>query len=179
MGLDITLYKVVQKNDTYPITLHEWETNKSKLALFEKYKEWVEDSKDLVIDVEETFNKYGLKLEDFEWRKTSHDSVEWENINTKDRFVCDWSDMVTKEVVVKKLYCEEIAYQRKDMSKDFYTKFLAGCWYVSEDTELNEDDSKDYVLDQDTLNEAKQFAHDYAPIKDWVLGENEFVGFCY
>lgn len=179
MGLDITLYKVVQKNDTYPITLHEWETNKSKLALFEKYKEFVENSKELVVDVEETFRKAGLLADDFKWRMSSPHHTEWENTVTKERFSRNWGDMVTKEVDVKRLYCEEIAYQRKGMSKDFYTKFLAGCWYVSEDTELNEDDSKDYVLDNDTLNDVKQFAQDCAQIKDWVLGENEFVGFCY
>lgn len=181
MGLDVYKCKVDKRGES-TITLYKEDTNKSKIALFEKYSGWVEDELQEVYDFELALKNKGKNIDEWEWLSTSYDhntTFTFSKIGTKDRIVFDSNDIPLRNEPVKRLRYSGVGYQRKQMKVEFYTNFLAGCWYVSEDTDKQEDDSVDYVITQDDLELAKTYCEDDAPMLQWTLGENEFIHFCY
>ena len=181
MGLDVYKHKV-DKFGEHTLTLYKDDTNKSKLALFEKYSNFVEDDVEEVYDFNTVLQKKGKNPDEWEWLSTSchhNTTITFGKIGAKDRIVFDSNNIPLRNEPVKRLRYSYVDYQRKQMKVEFYTNFLAGCWYVSEDTDKQKDDSVDYVLTQDDLKQAQVYCEDEAPMLQWVLGKNEFVHFCY
>lgn len=186
MGLDVYKHKV-DKNGEHTLTLYKDDTNKSKLALFEKYSEYVEDGIEVLYDFDAALQKKGKNPDEWEWLSTccnDHTTITFVKIGAEERIVLASEEVPLSNEPVKRLrYTKapytKACYQRKQMKVGFYTDFLAGCWYVSEDTDKSKDDSVDYVLTQDDLDLAKTYCEEGAPMLGWVLGENEFVHFCY
>lgn len=181
MGLDVYKHKVDKRGER-TLTLYEDDTNKSKLALFEKYSDFAEDGVEVLYDFNTTLKKKGKNPDEWEWLSTEyHDrtTITFGKIGANDRTAFDSEDITLRNEPVKLLRYTKVGYQRKQMKESFYTNFLAGCWYVSEDTDKHEDDSMDYVLTQGDLELAKTYCEDGAPMLEWVLGKNEFVHFCY
>lgn len=181
MGLDVYKHKV-DKYGERTLTLYEDDTNKSKLALFEKYSIYVEDDVVALYDFDTALQEKGKNPDEWEWLSTEHHDrtiITFGKIGATDRIAFDSEDILLRSEPVKLLRYTEVSYQRKQMKGSFYTNFLAGCWYVSEDTDKHEDDSMDYVVTQNDLELAKTYCEDGAPMLEWVLGENEFVHFCY
>ena len=178
MGLDIHLYEVDKTSEQF-LVLYEEDTNKSRNALFEKFSEYVVKDVEKDVDDEETFKKKGVKSEELERSLISGGSIRYTNTSDNSTVEVCWDECEWKEIPVKKLPVRAVAYQRKGMVGGFYTQFLAGCWYVSEETELDADDSKDFVLTQQDLDKAKEFCEDGYPLKGWVLQGNQFVEFNY
>lgn len=178
MGLDIYKNKISNTETSHTIILESDETNKSKIALFEKYNSFVKEEYEEYIDYIATFEKRGLKFDDYEW--VCFDKVEvFENITTKERIEITSDDCVTLLQPVKILHVISTGYERKKMVLDFYTKFLAGCWYISENTELEPDDSKDYIFTEEDLNEVKKYCNSDSEVLQWELSDNEFIYFSY
>lgn len=181
MGLDVYKCKVDKRGES-TITLYKDETNKSKIALFEKYIDWVEDDVEEVYDFELAMKNKGKNPDEWEWLSTIHDhntTITFGKIGANDRIVFDSNDIPLRNEHVKRLRYSSVAYQRKQMKVEFYTNFLAGCWYVSKDTDKQEDDSVDYVITQDDLELAKTYCEDDAPMLQWTIVENEFIHFWY
>lgn len=178
MGLDIHLYEVDTTSEQF-LVLYEEDTNKSKNALFEKYFKCVVKDVEKIVDEEATFKKKCIDFEDYEWCMVSEDFIQYTNISDNSTIEICWDECEWKEIPIKKLPVCSVVYQRKGMVESFYTQFLSGCWYVSEETELDVDDSKDFVLTQQDLDKAKEFCKDGYPLKSWVLQDNQFVGFDY
>lgn len=179
MGLDIYLFEVDADNDNY-VKMHEDETNKSRIALFEKFSDFVIVEDEKGVDIEATLKKYKLDQSDL-WYVCAYDGygIVLKHHKTEETARFSWDDCVYTQYKVKKLPVREVDYQRKGMSTEFYTNYLAGCWYVSEDTEIHEDDSKDFVTTQQDLELAKTFCDDGLPLKNWELSQNQFVYFSY
>lgn len=182
MGLDVYKMMVVEESEHF-FDLFEYEENKSMKALFNHFKNYAKDAVVEVDDWEKTFSDMGMHCEDWEWVSSTFDGesmkVTFHNPETKDVVKVNFEDVATKRVNVKRLFYTETAYQRKQMKTEFYTEFLSGCWYVSEDTQNEVEDSPDYVFTQQELNRAKSYATIGAPIVDWNLKDNEFVYFSY
>lgn len=178
MGLDIHLYEVDKTSEEF-LVLYEEDTNKSKNSLFEKYSKYVVKDVEKVVDEKATFKKKGVSFEDYEWSMCSGDFIRYTNISDKSTVEFSWDECEWKEIPIKKLPVRSVAYQRKGMVGSFYTQFLAGCWYVSQETELDADDSKDFVSTQQDLDKTKEFCEDGYPLKCWVLEDNQFVEFNY
>lgn len=181
MGLDVYKCKL-DKDGEHTITLYKDDTNKSKLALFEKYSEYVVEGVAEMYDFVTALQKKGKNPDEWEWLSTrcyDRITITFGKIGAKDRITFDSEDIPLRNEPVKLLRYTEMDYQRNQMKESFYTNFLAGCWYVSEDTDKHEDDSIDYVLTQDVLEQAQTYCEDGAPMLEWVLGENEFVYFSY
>ena len=177
MGLDIYKFEVVDDSDE-SITLYPDDTNKSKTALFEKFNKFVKVSKVDGIDRIATFENLGKDYQHYDFVGTG-EGIDFYNSHTEERLTISFDQAVHQTIIVKELPVKEIKYQRKQMYSEFYTKFLAGCWYISEDTEIHEDDSKDYIFCKEDLDKAKKFAVDGAPIKEWDVADNQFVHFNY
>lgn len=181
MGLDVYKNKV-GKHGEHTLTLYKDDSNKSKIALFEKYSAFVEDDVEALYDIDSALKKKVHNPHEWEWLSTKYDSCTtytFGKIGTNERIVIDSEEIPLRNEPVKRLRYTNVGYQRKQMKAEFYTDFLAGCWYVSEDTDKHEDDSMDYVLTQDDLELAQTYCEDGAPMLEWVLGDNEFVHFCY
>lgn len=182
MGLDVYKIMVVEESEHF-FDLFEYEENKSMKALFNHFKNYAKDVVVEVYDLEKTFSGMEMRYEDWEWKYTTFDGddavVTFRNPETKDVLKVNCEDVATKRVNAKRLFYTETAYQRKQMKTEFYTEFLSGCWYVSEDTQNEVEDSPDYVFTQQELNRAKSYAMIGAPIVDWSLKDNEFVYFSY
>lgn len=181
MGLDAYKCKL-DKDGENTITLYKDDTNKSKLALFERYSEYVEDGVQVLYDFDAALQKKGKNPDEWEWLSTEHHdrtTSTFGKIGAKDRIAIDSEEIPLRNEPVKRLRYTEVGYQRKQMKVEFYTNFLAGCWYLSEDTDKLKDDSIDYVLTQQELDCAKSYAIIGAPISDWNLKDNEFVYFSY
>jgi len=90
-------------------------------------------------------------------------------------------DLYTYKKIVKVLKGKEVKYQRKCMSDGFYTKFVSGCWYIDNNTELSEDDSNDIVSSYDKFEEAKQYLSDKeCSMNSWEFIEGKhFIVFSY
>ena len=65
------------------------------------------------------------------------------------------------------------------MKLSFYKEILAGCWYITDDTELDESESMDLVLSNEDLDKVKQHAEEESDILKWHLNDDEFIYFCY
>ena len=183
MGLDIYKCKL-DKEGSEVITLYKDDTNKSKLALFEKYADHAEDAVEAFYDFDTAFKLRGEKREEWElWSFTCSDddkaTIAFNKIGTEDRILFDEKDVPCYNESVKLLHYSMIGYQRKQMKPTFYTQVLSGCWYVSEDTDKHEDDSIDFVLTQEGLEQVKIHCESSASMLEWELGEDEFVYFSY
>lgn len=181
MGLDVYKCKL-DKDGGNTFTLYKDDTNKSKIALFEKYSDYIEDDVVSLYDFDTALQEKGKNPDEWDWLSTKggdRTTITFGKIGANDRVAFDSEDIPLRNEPVKRLRYTQVGYQRKQMKGSFYTNFLAGCWYVSEDTDKHEDDSMDYVLTQDDLELAKTYCEDGAPMLEWVLGDNEFVHFCY
>lgn len=181
MGLDVYKHKVDKRGER-TLTLYKDDTNKSKLTIFEKYSDFAEDGVEVLYDFDTALQKKGKNPDEWEWLSTKvcdRTTITFGKIGSKERIAFDSADIPLRNEPVKLLRYTKVGYQRNQMKVEFYTGFLSGCWYVSEDTDKNKDDSMDYVLTQDDLELAKTYCEDGAPMLEWVLGENEFVHFCY
>lgn len=182
MGLDVYKMMVVGESEHF-FDLFEDEENKSMKALFNHFKDYLKDVAVEVNDWEKTFSGMRMCYEDWEWTSSTFDQdcvvVEFCNTKTKDVLKVNAENVTTKFVNAKRLFYTETAYQRKQMETGFYTEFLSGCWYVSEDTQNEAEDSPDYVFTQQELDRAKSYAMVGAPIVDWELEDKEFAYFSY
>ena len=183
MGLDIYKCKL-DKEGGEVITLYKDDTNKSKLALFEKYADHVEDAVEEFYDFDTAFQLIGEKREEwklmsFAYSDDDKATIAFNKIGTEDRILFDEKDVQRYNESVKLLRYSGVGYQRKQMKESFYTQVLSGCWYVSEDTDRHEDDSIDFVLTQEVLEQVKIHCESSATMLEWELGEDEFVYFSY
>lgn len=178
MGLDISLYEV-DSNATKFVYLEPDHTNKSRIRLFDKFAKFVQIKSHPVVDILATFQKVGLNYEDYSLYCTVDDRYTFNHDSDGTEITFHQDDLVLVDIEIKYLPVKSISYQRKGMNREFYTQYLAGCWYVSSDTSINEDDSLDFAIAQDELERAKQFAVDGEPIHNWKLNEMQFVEFNY
>jgi hypothetical protein len=179
MGLDITLYRVTKDTDAQKFVLYPDDTNQSKLALFEKFKDFVVDATEHQTDIQKTFDLLGLDYKKYIFREVYADEVSFVDKDSGEELRIPCANLVEVEVPVKKLFVAQEAYQRKGMRKEFYTEIIAGCWYVDENSSLADDESMDFALTQEDLDRAKTYADEDAPIHQWMLDEETFVEFNY
>lgn len=198
MGLDIYKYTVLKKEDGENLARNEEffelpyrEKNKHMIGLFNHFKDYV-FKKEYVVFNEEAFeSKYlnGCGYIDFfsvpEWNISLPEDFEPDGyilvrdddssvFISKKEYDSFWVSVKLDTLLVASEYL-----QRKGMSKEFYSEFLSGCWYIT-DSKNDKDDSPNVVYTNDMLNEAKKYCiDDEYPIASLVLAENEFLYFCY
>lgn len=178
MGLDIYLYEINSRGSK-TFTLSNRAVNRSELLLFEKFNELTTS-----IDVEyysfiECFKNKQLELKDYTWVMQDEKGYHFECNDTKNIIVFDYNTLENFTYIEKEkcLYAEEISYQRKGVTKDFYNKFYGNCWYVSNDSNIEEGQEHIFICDNETLKIVQQYCKDDYPFKDWCLKDNQFIYF--
>ncbi len=189
MGLDINKCRVVKKEEadehTSYLTLTEMgkparNNNKYFKMFAEKFGDYVAELDLTYYDFEKAFSDIGLNYEDFQWQSISGSKISFRNVhNDDDTIAFDEGSFPTKIIKEKVIYYEDIEYQRKAMKLSFYKEILAGCWYITDDTELDNSESMDIVLTNDDLDEVKKHAEEEADILRWHLYDGEFIYFSY
>ena len=182
MGLDISKCVVRDKTDlcAAELFLYSFETNKSKLALFHHFKEYVYDATREVYDMETLRTRHGVVeltrmcSDDLGWEMTGR-NAEGNEIN----FFCRDEDIPIKTEHGKGLRFEEVEYQRKGMKQEFYTNVLSGCWYVVDAPDKSPDDANNFIFTNDLLDECKRYCEPNQRLLNWHLSEKEFVLFDY
>lgn len=180
MGLDIYKYRVVKGcSDDVGFTLNNNEENKSVLALFEKFEEF-----SFIINVEyysfsSAFNDIGLDICDYEWTMQDGKGYYFEHNVTREKVLLDYYTLekYTYTEKEKALTVEEVAYQRKGVTDEFFDKFYGNCWYVSNNSFIEDGQKNIFIIDNEMLKKAQQYCEDDYPFKSWVLGDDEFVYF--
>ena len=95
-------------------------------------------------------------------------------------FVLFEEDVLPIKVIQEQvIYVEETGYQRKGMNRSFYTEFLSGCWYVDNDSKINEEDSLDVLSSKEEFDKMKEYVviEDgyFLPIMEWDFKEGEDI----
>jgi len=186
MGLDITMYKVVHSKDEGAkevYTFDKDETNKSILALKEKFANYIEKVENEYYDyekaVEEGILKPGYEIVGMLYGDEIKFIVEYEDRDDPEEIDAD--KIPIKIQTDEVLYGIEVGYQRKCMKTEFYTEFVSGCWYVSNDSKLSPDDSNEVVVTKEAFERAKEFlVGSECPMNEWNFVEGEhFIDFSY
>ena len=188
MGLDIDKCRVIKPNeadeDDSRIVLTEKgaparNNNKYLLMFAEKFKDYVTEADFEYYDFEKAFSDIGLNYENFQWISMS-DQIVFKNIHDEnDTIAFDENLFPTQTFKEKVIYYTDLEYQRKGMKLSFYKEILAGCWYITDDTELDDSESMDLVLTNEDLEKVKQHAEEESDILKWHLNDDEFIYFCY
>ena len=95
MGLDIYKCKVDNHGEC-TITLYKDDTNKSVLALFEKYSDFAEDGVAVLYDFNTALQKKGENPDKWEWLSTEvcdRTTITFGKIGAKDRITFDSEDI--------------------------------------------------------------------------------------
>lgn len=196
MGLDVMLNQVTaytpDHDYEHTITLYPHDTNKYMLAFFEKFKDYVVVIPEECYDNVATMKKFGYDYDKYDsdiCSKTQEffaieEDIEMifkviDPISQEVLLVIEERDIILVNVDVKHIAYHPIHWQRSGMRKEFFTQYLAGCFYVSEDTTIAQDESMDIIYIQSDLDLAKTFAEPNQPIHEWLLQENQFVFFSY
>jgi hypothetical protein len=189
MGLDIQKYRVVKHTvqpnkdvHTFKLTLDT--TNRNELAFFQHFRDYTYTVQTDYIDVGPWFEGKGLRFEDYRLRAIRYD--EHRNDTASDyELIADPSVKITAyNIELPLIVVEETAldvvnvpgYQRKQMSTEFYSDYLQGCWYVA-DASGDKDNGIIFAYTKELLDQAKTYADPNAPIHSWSLGKLEFVEF--
>lgn len=179
MGLDIYKYKATKdtSNDSEKYILDPTETNKSMINLFNKFSDYVIEEDIDFYDWMQSFIKKGLNEEDYDFHGTDFETYEFKHKQNGAIIEIPYNEIVLQKIKTKVIYCQEVAYQRKGVTLDFYDKFYGNCWYITNKSEVSEDDQQLFVFNNEVLNEAKKYAEPDAPIQRWCLADDEFVYF--
>ncbi len=205
MGLDIYFYQVLEGNTKCKkedckwggdctesnLDLNKEDTNKSRIATFEAFKDKAFDVENEYLDIEKYKKDNGY--EDYEMVAQSYGE---KSIGTllkrEDDGSLDYDNGDTVEINLdyvplfieneRRLDVCEVGYQRKGMKKNFYSDFIAGCWYVTENTELEEDDSLDIIYKKEDFDRLKTYldiqddGRDYRyPMETWGFEEGKHI----
>lgn len=200
MGLDLYKMKVLKKVDFdllseneksrfEPMTKYEDEDNISTLNFFKKFNDYIVVENVEFYDFESKFKELGLDSNNY--KQISYSSGEYDEndkfdnleyfefqneTNKDDTFKLYTKNLKTIFKPVENIYVKEIGYQRKGMKYEFYKEFYGSCWYVNgNDTEIQETETKYFVIDNEDLNQMKQYAENDEPIKSWKLENDEFI----
>lgn len=198
MGLDIMMYEVIQKDkecgdrESSEFTLYPEETNKSILRLFDKFKHLAFKKREEYLDIEKYKNEHGLKgytIVEQVWMGEDS-TLTFMKYNGKGKLdensnktVVKVSDIPTKMQEDLVLKACEVKYQRKGMKKEFYTEVVAGCWYIDDNTKLDQDDSLEFITTQNEFERVKKYVDcEYCDktFADWDFVEGRhFIFFSY
>lgn len=178
MGLDIYLYEINSRGSS-TFTLHNADDNRSRLGLFEKFNEFT-----TVIDTEyynfiEVFNSKNLNAKEYRWVRQDENGYHFEHNDAKNIIIFDY-DTLDRFIHVEKekcIYAEEVAYQRKGVTTDFYDKFYGNCWYVFNKSNVEVGQENIFIYNNEILKIAQQYCEDGYPFKSWKLKSNQFVYF--
>ncbi len=181
MGLDIDICTVCDPIDeeASEMFLYPSDTNKCKIAFFNHFKQYVYNAEREVYDLDELVMTHQLK----EITNMCYWDV-WEfRAIDKDGNVVEFTlkeDEVPKKILKgTAIKYVSTGYQRKGMTKEFYTNILAGCWYVDGNSDKKIEESEDIVFTNDRLNACKQYCEPNNPLLGWKLDELDFVMFDY
>lgn len=181
MGLDIDKCRVCEPIDeeASELFLYFSDTNKSKIALFDYFKQYVYESEREVYDLDGLLKMHQLQeitnmcfWDVWEFRAIDH------NGNVVE-FTLNEDDVPKKILKGKAIKYISIDYQRKGMTKDFYTNILAGCWYVDGNSDKKIEESEDIIFTNERLNACKQYCDPNQPLLSWKLEDLEFILFDY
>lgn len=180
MGLDI--YKRVvctpDDDDASEMILGFEETNKSIIALFEHFSDYVYERDVKHADFQPLLDTHGM----VEIKGISYgDDVIFTGVNAQGEvfdFIVEYDDIPHVFIHCKCMKYKEIGYQRKGMNKQFYTEWLSGCWYVAE-SERNDDEAEIVIFSNERLKQCKKYCDDGQPFKNWSLTDKEYVAFSY
>lgn len=185
MGLDIYKYRVVKKGTLGSDKQIFDDSTKNEIAFFEHFKDFVVYEDIEYYDWEKTFESLGYDENNYEWiYQRYNDEKEdtefgYKEIGT-DKEISIFNSQcipVIRSTPVLYIKNDNDFYQRKQMSTEFYSHYLGGCWYVAESA-IPLDEGIRFAFTQELVDRAKEYADDGSPIKDLVLGENEFIYFC-
>jgi hypothetical protein len=189
MGLDIQKYRVVKPGQNPEPNSHTFKlavdtTNRNELAFFQHFRDLTYTVQSGYIDFEPWFDSKGLRFEDYRLCAIRYD--EHRNDTAFDYvLIADPSVEITAyqdelpEVIAEETALDVVSvpgYQRKQMSTEFYSDYLQGCWYVA-DASGDADDGIRFAYTQELLDRAKAYADPDAPIRQWQLNADEFVEF--
>lgn len=189
MGLDIYKYKVLSKEEadaTVGVRINrisaldeELKENKSLAEVFEKFKDKVQETSDLVYDIVATANKYNIPGDwfyvgsHFENNvivlRFSEDDFNKPDSNIQTIDVLE-TDAVKEILPVYELFIEETGYQRKDVFGNMYDEFFGGG---------DEYFGIHYTIHNEVLDVAKTYTYNESPMYSWVLNDDEFVEFSF
>jgi hypothetical protein len=189
MGLDIQKYRVVKHSDKplengHTFTLLVDNTNRNKQSFFQHFADYAYTVHTDYIDIGPWFESKGLRFEDYRFCSTRFCNHRQDTAFDYE-LIADPSVTITAyQIELPEIVVEETAidvekvpgYQRKQMSTEFYSDYLQGCWYVA-DASGDEDDGIIFAYTQELLDRAKAYADPDAPIHQWQLAANEFVEF--
>lgn len=192
MGLDLYKMKVLKKADFdllseneksrfEPMTKYEDEDNISTLNFFKKFNDYIVVENVEFYDFESKFKELGLDVNNYKqisYRFSEYNEYfEFQNeTNKDDTFKLYTKNLKTISKPVENIYVKEIGYQRKGMKYEFYKEFYGSCWYVNgNDTEIQETETKYFVINNEDLNQMKKYAENDEPIKNWKLENDEFI----
>ena len=183
MGLDIYKYRLAEpgeESDDFRELIKEdfGGTNKAMNEFFERFKDKTVEVENTFYNVKEWFDNKKLDYRDYVCVETEYgpsgaigtyakvdDNKDIDYDNTIKVVFSDLSEYKKSQQAIRVI---ETDYQRKGMNKDFYTKFLSGCWYISTETELSEDDSKDIIFTKSDFEKAKEFLQsDEGGMAEW------------
>ena len=186
MGLDIYKYRVVDKG-THGAHIHIFsDDTKNEVAFFEYFKDFVTYEDIEFYDWEKTFESLGYDQNNYRWTYQGYNEekddteFKYKENGTENEISIFHSQCIFKTVPTAVLFyvnAEPYFYQRKGMKKEFYSHYYGGCWYVAESA-IPTDEGISFAFTQDILDKAKEYAEDDTPIKNCILGKNEFVYFC-
>jgi hypothetical protein len=159
-------------------------TNRNRQAFFQHFADYAYTVQTEYIDVGPWFEGKGLRFEDY--RNTCIRHCKYRDDTAFDyELISDPSVEITAyQNELPRIVVEETAldvesvpgYQRKQMSTEFYSDYLQGCWYVAAASGI-EDDGIIFAFTNKLLDQAKAYADPGAPIHQWQLAADEFVEF--
>lgn len=185
MGLDIYKYRVVKSGTPESRKqIFDEDPTKNEVAFFEHFKDFIVYDDIEYYNWEKTFESLGYDHTKYTWSYQKYndekDDVEYgyDEIGTENTISIFHSQCISLTKSMPVLYIEDVPefYQRKGMSDEFYSDYYGGCWYVAESA-IPPDEGISFAFTQELVDKAKEYADDESPIKNCILGENEFIYF--
>ena len=179
MGLDIYKVKPTLEKTPFGVQNDGLYPNKYVNQLFEDFKQFIVKEEKEYILWADTFAKRSpdLILEEYEHAFISdEDEYVFEKKDNKDETISfKEEELVLEKRQVDVIYFQNLAYQRKCMTREFFDKFVASCWYTENESTLSEYESNDLVLSNEKFKELQSYATEGAAIKDWSFIEGEEI----
>lgn len=179
MGLDIYKIRPTQEKTSFSFEQDGENENKYKNQLFLNFKDFIKkENREFILWIPTFSKKYPeLNLEDYELACISDNLYEFCQKEQPQSVKISFSDkdLILEDREIDVIYFEEIEYQRKLMTSDFYNKFITPCWYIDNSSNINEYESNDFVLTADKFKEAQSYAEINSPIKSWNFVEGQDI----
>lgn len=178
MGLDIYKMKPVKHKTDFSLSNDEDMINRYRKQVFEVFKSFIVKEQQEFILWDKTFanKKPDLSFDDYELNMISGQEYTFiHKDKSKDELIIEESELVTEMREVEVIYFEDEDYQRNNMGRDFYDKFIQPCWYVSNDSGLSEEESNDIILSAEKFKEFQSYAESAAKVKGWDFVEGQHI----